>query len=400
MKLSINSWLLITIHTVHSIVDLFLRTFLVAYFLNLTGNNIIPASIFYIFSYALSMVGFSLVGPWVKNGKKMILYRVSFVINAILLLLIIYLQSSVTEYIWLLGVILGLEKIFFFFPQNILTSEIASGEQLIKYNGYLQAMSGIARIVMPVVFGWFITKDSFLDTVLFVLGLTILEFILANCLQPPKNKNKHFNVKALLVLAFKKNRVKISLLVEMIRGIAVDIIDILIVLYIVHLFKTNLNLGIFTSIFAICSVLANFLLGKYCRFKSFVPLLAVSSIVTFSATTYFVFDASKLSFIIYNLVFASAGQLIRTIAGVNIYKISQDKSVASLYRAEYLAIREFFLNLGRIIGFSLVILAALSNNQDMLKYLILFLSVLLMLVGYFNIVLCRKLVKNLEKNKC
>ena len=94
MKLSLNSWLLIAINTIHSTIDLFISTFLVAYFLNITNNNIVPAAIFYALTYFICMIGFVLIGPLVKSAKKKFIYNLSFIINAILLLFIIYLKEK------------------------------------------------------------------------------------------------------------------------------------------------------------------------------------------------------------------------------------------------------------------------------------------------------------------
>ena len=160
------------------------------------------------------------------------------------------------------------------------------------------------------------------------------------------------------------------------------------------MFKTNLNLGIFTSIFAICAVATNYILGKYCNFHSFRKILLYSSILVFLATSYFVFDTTKISFIFYNLIFASAGETLRTITEINMYKTSQDKSIIVHYRPEYIALRECVLNFGRIIGFGLIILLTLLGNDALLKYLILGLSLILAYVGYLSMVLSKQIAKN------
>ena len=393
MKLSINSWLLIAINTIHSTIDLFISTFLVAYFLNITNNNIVPTATFYMLTYFISMFGFPLLGPLVKSNKKKYIYNFSFVVNAILLLLIIYLKESSINYIWLLGLILGLEKICYWFPQNVFISQIATGNQIIKFNGYKSGLAGAVKIIAPIFFGWLITIDSFINTIVFVLFLTILEFALSNLVALPIKKEKPFNILHLSAFAIKKASIKLSLVVEMMRGFSSNVLDILIVLYIVHIFKTNLNLGIFTSVFAVCTVLVNIIFGKCCKFKQFTLLIWICSILTFLSIIYFVFDTTKLSFIVYNLIYASAWQIISTIIDVNIYKISQDKFVSLHHREEYLALREFFLCFGRILGFGFLIIIALLQNFDTIKYLILFFGTILMIMSYFSIKLCNKLAK-------
>ncbi len=391
MKLSLNSWLLIAINTIHSTIDLFISTFLVAYFLNITNNNIVPAAIFYALTYFICMIGFVLIGPLVKSAKKKFIYNLSFIINAILLLFIIYLKEKSIEHIWLLGLILGFEKICYWFPQNVLISQIADGGQLIKFNGYKSGLTGIIKIITPIFFGWLITIDSFMNAIIFVLVLAILEFILSNFVSIQKKQERPFNFWLLSALAIKKTNIKLSLCVEILRGFSSNVLDILIVLYILHIFKTNLNLGIFTSIFAICTVLVNMILGKYCKFKQFAPLIWMCSIMTLLAILYFVFDTTKFSFIVYNLIYASAWQISNTIIEINVYKISQDKFISLRYREEYLALREFFLCLGRILGFGFLIIIALLQNFEAIKYLILFLGIVLMIMSYFSVRLCNKI---------
>ena len=389
MALNKKSWLLIIINTIHAIINLFYSTFLVAYFLNITKNNIIPSSLFYIFTFILVIIGFPAIGPLIKKGNKLFLYRMSFLVGFILLLLIIWLKENIVHYVWILGFVFGIEKIFYWFPQNVLISETANKNQLVKYTGYSMFFWGMAKIITPVILGYFISLNSFINTAVFILGLSIILFILSFLLKDTKFQTKKFNLKALLVLATRHNKIKTVLKVEFLKGITLDIIDTLIILYIVYMFKTNLNLGIFTSLFAICSVATNFILGYRCSFKSFRIILLIANIFLFSATAYFVFDTSKFTFIIYNLIFATAGETVRTITEINMYKMSQDKSVVVHYRAEYIALREIVLNLGRIIGFTMVILVALSNHEMLLKYLILLLSIILAYVGYLSVILIK-----------
>ena len=340
------------------------------------------------------MIGFPAIGTLIKNGNKLFLYRTSFLVGFVLLLLIICLRENIVHHIWMLGFIFGIEKILYWYPQNVLISETANKNQLVKYTGYSMFCMGIAKIITPVILGYFISLNSFINTAIFILGLTIILFILSLFLKDNKPQAKKFNLKALWILATRRSKIKTVLKIEFLKGIALDIIDSIIILYIVYMFKTNLNLGIFTSIFAICSVATNFMLGNRCNFKSFKVILLIANILLFTATAYFVFDSSKFTFILYNLIFASAGEAIRTITETNMYKMSQDKSVAVHYRAEYIALRETILNFGRIIGFTMVILAALSNNEMLLKYLILLLSLILAYVGYLSINLIKKIIAN------
>ncbi len=393
MSLSKNSWMLIAINTMHAIVKLFYTTFLVAYFLNITGNNIIPASLFYIFTYALMMVGFMAIGPLVKSGKKLLLYRSSFFIDFVLLLTIIYLKEDVVNYIWILGVVLGIGRTFYWLPHHVLISETANKNQVTKYTGYSMFFTGVAKIVMPVVLGYFISLNSFINTSFFVLLLMAIQFVLSFFMKENSPKLKKFNVKALWILATRREKIRNLLQIEFLKGLTTEVIDVLIVLYVIYMFKTNLNLGIFVSVFAICTIAVDFILGNRCNLKSYTKILWLSGFVVFISTSFFVFDVSKLSFIIYNLAIATAGEVIKNISAVNMYKLSQDKSIIVRYRTEYLALREAVLNFGRIISFGTVIFVTVRDSEYWLKYLILILSAIFALIGFMSISLSKQITK-------
>ena len=312
--------------------------------------------------------------------------------------MIIYLKEDIVKYIWLLGVVLGAEKALFYMPQNLMTSQEAKGNLLIKFNGYRNAINNLLKILMPVAFGWFISLDSYISTASFVLLLAFAGIIPSYFLREAKPYKKDFNFKSMFILAMRKNKIKLSLWIEMMKGFIFDVLDVLIVLYVIYMFKTNLNLGIFTSVFAICTVATNFLFGRFCKYEYFAKVLGLCAIITVAAAAYFVFDTAKLSFIIYNLAFACATQIIRIAVDVNSYKVSQTKSVAVLYRTEYLILRECFLNSGRVAGFVFVIVFALAQNQEILKSLILLLNIAIALIGYLSIRLSKKL--NAEDGKC
>ena len=395
-NLTRNAWLLITVHSLHWTIELFLNTFLVAYFLNLTNNNIVPVSTFYIFTYIVIMCVFLFLGQKIKCGNKLLFYRLSFVVNTVSLLIIIYLKYEITNYIWLIGAVLGLEKALFYLPQNLMTSQEAKADILIKFNAYRTALNNIVKIVMPVILGWFISMDSYIDTAGFVLGLAIIGMIPTYLIKDAKPYKKSFNLKALIVLALRKKDIKLSLVAEMLKGLVFDILDVLIVLYIIYMFKTNFNLGIITSIFAMGTAVSNFLFGKFCSYKNLTLILLISSLITIIGTCYFIADTTKFSFIVYNFVFACAAQLIKTSVDVNSYKISQNKTVAILYRTEYVVLREMFLNLGRIIGFTMVVLGASWENANVLKYLILILNIMVAAIAIISIYLNNNL--NLGKS--
>ncbi|MBE6444952.1 MAG: MFS transporter [Alphaproteobacteria bacterium] len=394
-KQEYNPLLLLAINTLHTAIGIFINTFMVAWFFDITGNDIVPACWFYIYSYAISAILFVALGPIVKCGNKLRLFRLSFIVNFAALLLILYLQENIIRYIWLLGVIIALEKAFFYYPLNVMTSQEVSNKKMIKFNGYTYAWSGITKILIPLLFGWLISVESFIRTTFVVLILSVISWILSLFLRHIKSSCKAFKIKYLIALARKRPLIKLSLSVDFVRGFIFETLDLLIVLYVVYMFKTNMNLGIFTSIFAICSVVSNAVFGRYCRYSNLTVLLVICCFLTIIGSSYFVISGDKFSFIIYNFIYASVTLLFPIISAINIYRVSKNKSVVSLYRSEYIALREIFLNSGRSLGFGLTIVVSLYLSPDDLKFVLLTLNLFVVLLGLLSVKLNRLL--NMER---
>ena len=393
LKLERDSYILMSIYVIQAIVALFLNTFLSAYIFNLTDNNIVPISWFNIYTFAVLSLFYLIGAKWMTHGHEMLVYRLSFVIDLILFSMIIYLKEQSVQYIWVLGLIWGIERGAYYFPQNLFSSVILKDGQVIKFNGYQTALSSFAKIVMPIFLGWFIDLNSFISASVFILALCIVKLILSMMLNytSPRPKEKEFSFKVFSEFMFKRKKVRYALLIDFIRGFVTTAPDALIVLYVVYIFKTNLNLGIFTSVFALCTVVAHAVFGRYVKYNTLKPLLILCGLTTFFGAAYFSFIPSKFSFILFNFIFAIGGYLIRTMTNINFYRVSQNETEVGIYRAEYITIREIFLSIGKVLGCILLIGVAMYGNKELVKYLITLFSLFILVMSCMSADLSQKL---------
>ena len=84
----------------NSVVNLFGETFLVAYFLQISNENIIQVSIFYIILYTLLGIGSILLGNIIKSKpqKRVVIYRVGIIVKSIYILLIVLFKEDIRQY--------------------------------------------------------------------------------------------------------------------------------------------------------------------------------------------------------------------------------------------------------------------------------------------------------------
>ena len=69
-KLNKSAKFLIASDLIYTITALFAETFLVAYFLNITGNNITQISLYFIIVYGIKTILQLIIGRFIKNNSK------------------------------------------------------------------------------------------------------------------------------------------------------------------------------------------------------------------------------------------------------------------------------------------------------------------------------------------
>ena len=91
-KLDKSSKSLMVCDLINSIVNLFGDTFLIAYFLQVTNENIVQVAIYYIIVYSLFAIGNFLQGSILKRKPKnrVDIYRIGIIVKSIFILLNIF----------------------------------------------------------------------------------------------------------------------------------------------------------------------------------------------------------------------------------------------------------------------------------------------------------------------
>ncbi len=96
----------------NGIINLFGETFLVAYFLQISNENIIQVSTFYIILYLLLGVGSILLGNIIKSKpkKKVSIYRFGIIIKSIYILLIVLFKDKISQYFIIFAIFYGIAE--------------------------------------------------------------------------------------------------------------------------------------------------------------------------------------------------------------------------------------------------------------------------------------------------
>ncbi len=185
-KLPFEAKIIILDRVIGNTIDLFLNTFLAAYFYKITEDNMIYIAIYYIIVWVAATIGAIIVGNYIKTKNKVMLYRLGTIIKAGYILLIIILKERILDYIWLIAIIYGITVATTGFPFNMLESEAVEEKHRTKYMGYKSAIGEIIKVIAPIFLGAYITYSSYQIAAILVFVLSIIKVIITLYI---KNKN-------------------------------------------------------------------------------------------------------------------------------------------------------------------------------------------------------------------
>lgn len=376
-RISSNTILLLIINTIRKIIDIFLGPFLTAYLFKVAIDNIKIISIYNIFSYVVVAVFALIIGKVIKNKYKMEIFRLGMISKFIQLLLIVVLGDKVVEHIWLLAVMAGFSTEAWSFPLNLFSTTLVKENEKETFVVYKSILNNLCKVLVPFLLGTIISIKSFTITAIIILALTFIQIIISLFIEDNMVDNKT-NEKLHVIDEFKKikNNRKLKMFYNMkfFKGLAYEgALETAVTLLIIIAFKSDFSLGIVTSITSLLAVLSSWIYKKINNEKKLNSIVIFSSIIILLFSILLVFLTNNTTIVIYNLVFSFFLQFIMVLEEVKTLKFTNSNVITEKNRVETFILLEFFLNLGRIIGYLLLLITGLFFNIYLLEVVIIIL---------------------------
>lgn len=385
-KLTRDLKLMIVFSSLRKISDLFLGTFLISFIMQLSANEILNISLYKLFEYVATAAGYFLFAHWCKRYSKVAVFALNVIPKAFVFGAIIYLGDNVVNYVVELGILIGLGAAMFHLPMNTMTGEKVAAPVMGRYLGIKNAVDYMVKIVAPVMLGAFITVGSYVEIAYVLLALSIVEFGLTFFLSPSRHRSrKPIDFSGFFACMMRFAILRKLFLLEILRGFSIGLLGTIIPMYTVYMFHTDLNLGIFTTIFAICSILTSLLLGKYGRQKTQPKMLWICMVVILFGLSLFVFHTTPATFLVYNFVYATAICVLNLIADTNMFNLSKSRCVTVNHKIEYFVFRDFALFIGRWIGFVSLMYIGVFGDASWLRYLLVVITASILASGAVSV---------------
>lgn len=379
-----NFTYLTIINAIGGILEMFISTFLVAYFYTVTNYNYKIISLFYIASSIITPLCFVCFGNFVKTKNKVIIFRLSMIVYCIYILLIALLKEEIVNYYILVGILHGLAQGLYWVVCNVYINEIAKQEKVSKKFISIKSIVGnVTKIVFPIIFGAAIEFTSFFYIAKIIIPISILQLICSLFLKDINNSTKEKFSLSKYIKYIKENnveRIKKFYKISIYEGVANYLLSTLITVVIVMTFKTTLNLGVLTTVFSILSIISVYIFQKVYKNKNPKRIIIISAIIMFVSVIALVLKLNKITVIIYNLANCMFMVLLRNYALSKRYdSIGNYEEVKKKFLVEHQVVSEIVLGISRTFGYVFLFIMSLLNNIVYFKTTLLIVTVFIML---------------------
>ena len=373
--LSRNYRVLFSLRLLKSILTNFVDIFLVLYFINVCNNNILPLGIYKLVAIITIWLVIFLSRNFCKSKNRIWLMRIGIIMYFIYFLTIILLKEQVVNYIYLIGLLYGLEEGFYYSVYNIIESDGIENKNRGKYLGTYNGWKNIASIIFPIFFGSLIEKSGFINTIIVVLIIVTLQIILSIVLKDNNiPKSKKTNLKKFKNVMKEYPEFKSIIKTNICLGLTYSegALSYVITIYIIKIFSESVSLGIFTSIFSIISIIIGFLFVKVIKPKYYIKLLCLTLPITIILLCIMLLNCNFITVVLYNLFQTISKLLSDLIRERNVFNFSNIETIKREYKVEYFLTLETALFIGRIISNSLFILMAFLSAEFIMSIFVLF----------------------------
>ena len=385
-KIKTQQNIIIIMDAIKKIMTIFLGPFLTAYFISTSTNSILNIAIYYIFTYATMALSTLVVAALAEKRNRIKIFRIGIILNFIYILIIILLKEKIINYLPIISILYGISASCYYFPYNLFIINKVKNTERTNYMVKLFITISVVGILFPIIFGSIITITNYILTAVIVLFISLIQIILSFFITDNHNGDlEEYNLKKAW-LELKKNKQVINCLVgEFFIGMNIcnGALETVMVILILNSFKTNINLGIITSIATLLSILVVKIYGLIYNKRDDKKVIIISSIIPVISLIIFLILKTNTTVIIYKFSYVIFAEILSLVRKIKIFNLSNSKIVNKSNQCEFNAIREGTLNVGRVAGYTLLLLAGLTQSAVVLNIvtIILTLSLLVMSIN-------------------
>lgn len=350
------------------IIDLFVSTFLVAYLLGITNGNILQVSLYYMFLYLGMLVFYTVFSHFLHRISKLVFYRTSIALRCVFLVTVALLKENVVNYIIPIAVFYGIEQSLYWSSYNVMMTEAISSKNIQKFYGTYNIFGYITSIVAPLVLGSIIDAGSFIKTAIYAFIVCLLLFFSTFLLVSRKEEGKDLRIREFCE-GMKENtkHFKTCYLMCFFTGLR-NSLGTLVTILIVLTFNSNLSLGSLSSFMSIMGILITIVFTKkYTQKHSKIVLFCF--MICLSGFLCVIFDINKTTVVLFNALHTTSMLIPDNLYSqrrMGLVRVTGNHK----FVLEHNVLCEASLNIGRVISYVALVIAAFAKSTSVYKILL------------------------------
>ncbi|HWJ80288.1 MAG TPA: MFS transporter [Niallia sp.] len=321
------------------------------------------------------LITFTLAGRWAKKIDRVIVLRIGVAFLTLFYLTVLLIGNNASTFLLLLGAVHGIGNGFYWLGFNVLTFEVTEPETRDFFNGVSGLLGSVSGMVGPMIAGYIISHLTKTTGYMIVFGISLAMFfiavILSFLLKRRKAEGKYYFKR---IIEERKHNPNWKLITNahFFQGLREGVFAFIITVFVYIATGSELALGKFGLINSGISLVAFFIVSRVIKSKNRNKSILIGAIMLFLSIFLIVFDFSYIRLLMYAGIIAIAYPLIMVPYASLTFDVIGKGWKAREMRIEYIAVRELFLNLGRIISVLSFIIGVSVFNPDKVIPILLF----------------------------
>ena len=261
-ELNRNQKSLLTVHMFRMVLELFTSTFLTSHIIALSPENIFGSGLFnvailYISQYIAYILVYWINSYFVDRSDRTVFLRIGILVNTLFLVAIVLWGEVIANWIVLAGAICGISNAFYYSSFNVMKNELVDRIYMKKFSILTTVFTNIINVIVPTILGLLIDVSSYSTISIYIVIMTAVQFIISLLIKYKKRDNSKLEIKKYLKYLKDnpedRNKVKYTYFNGLLAGIKTTY-KVVIIILTIFAFKTNLSLGVLSSVFSLITI--------------------------------------------------------------------------------------------------------------------------------------------------
>ncbi|MBM4762302.1 MFS transporter [Bacillus sp. B15-48] len=315
----------------------------------------------------MQLFTFILAGRWAKKVDRVIVLRIGVIFLAAFYLAVLFVGTRASEFLLLLGGLLGIGYGFYWLAFNVLTFEITEPDTRDFFNGFLGILSSVGGMIGPFAAGLIISKLEKFTGYSIIFGLSLLLFSVAVFLSFfLKRRPAEGKFWPMRIWTERKHSYNWKMVTNahVLQGFREGTFAFIVSVFVFITTNSEMALGTFGLINSGISFLAYFFVSRMLKKEWRKKAILIGGIVLYLSIFLIIFELTYTKLLLYAAIIAVAYPLLLVPYTSLTYDVIGRGWRAAEMRIEYIVVKEIFLNVGRIVSILLFLVAITMFNQE------------------------------------